>query len=45
MAGVVATVQVEDVCFGQPDDDRLTLLRHKGRLQIVAKVFYLGPAG
>ena len=45
VAGDVATVQVEDVFLGQHYDDTLTLLHHEGRWMIVAKVFYLRPAG
>ena len=45
LAGDVATVQVEDIFLGQHYDDTLTLLHHEGRWMIVAKVFYLRPAG
>jgi hypothetical protein len=45
VAGDVATVQVEDIFLGQHYDDTLTLLHHEGRWMIVAKVFYLRPAG
>ncbi len=45
VAGDVATVQVEDIFLGQRYDDILTLLHHEGRWMIVAKVFYLRPAG
>lgn len=44
IVGDVATAQVEDILYGMHYDDTLTLLRHDGRWQIVAKVFFLRPA-
>ena len=45
VAGDVATVQVENIWLGDHYDDTLTLLWHDNRWQIVAKVFFLRPAG
>lgn len=45
VVGDVATVQVEDIWLGANYDDTLTLLKHEGRWQIVAKVFHLRPGG
>ena len=45
VAGDVATVQVENIWLGMHFDDTLTLLKHDNRWVIVAKVFFLRPAG